>query len=50
MDATQILITVLAVIGIVIVGVLAIVPTMFDMSARSGRAKAHSRSHVDLAA
>lgn len=49
MDAIQVLITVLAVIGIVVVGVLAIVPTMFDVSARSAKAP-RSRSHVDLAA
>ncbi|MFC7619962.1 hypothetical protein [Microlunatus sp. GCM10028923] len=49
MDATQVIITVLAVIGIVVVGVLAIVPTMFDVSARAAKAP-RSRSHVDLAA
>lgn len=49
MDATQVIITVLAVVGIIVVGVLAIVPTVFDVAARSAKAP-RSRSHVDLAA
>jgi len=50
MDATQIIITVLAVLGIVVVGVLAVVPAMFDISARARKPMPKSRSHVDLAA
>lgn len=51
MDITQLLITIGAIIGIVIVGALAVIPTVTETSARrQAHSTPHKRDDVDLAA